>query len=563
MSPPPDQSSQPYPLSSLSQSHISPPKQPSSPISAHSSSFQPHFHSTHELHPIPSHLSRNSRRSHLSHLSQTSQLSRISQALSHIQSHEDPELPRPPRQPSPPQPGDNVPPPSDEVTHSRLTAHYCGLVLSSMLGCLIRLGLEALGNYDGKIVFQLLWAQGVGCGIMGFALGRKNEIIAIYPPLYTFFTTGVAGSVTTFSSWMLEGYLAFSNFNGYDRKGLHDTVDGVAYSLTTFTVSLSCLIFGEHLASILPPLPSHLLPGVIPMEEITFQNSPRSSQRPLSHSSQRPRSISSQRNSTLGTHQFESSSHTQVQTFPQSNSPNHQTNFDTLPTSETENKLTFPRSIDTNPVADSYPMVTSVSKNNIDLLDEQSHQSPENPHEEELDELGPFQQPESSRYLSSTPLLDSLTILSSLISYLIILLLYFFAPHSWRHKVLFPLLLSPPGAILRFFLSRLNTFPPFIDRFPIGTFLSNIPATLLVAGMFAVQRRPINPVGCRAAYGVQQGLCGCWSTVSTFVVESRAIRRKRWRWFYVLFSVVVGHLCVLFVVGGTGWSEGYLDQCVG
>ncbi|EIW71125.1 hypothetical protein TREMEDRAFT_27534 [Tremella mesenterica DSM 1558] len=444
MSSPPDQSSQPYPLSSLSQSHISPPKQPSSPISAHSATFQPHFHSTHELHPIPSHLSRNSRRSHLSHLSETSQLSRIFQALSHVQSHEDPELPRPPRQPSPPQPGDNVPPPSDEVTHSRLTAHYCGLVLASMLGCLIRLGLEALGNYDGKIVFELLWAQGVGCGIMGFALGRKNEIIAIYPPLYTFFTTGVAGSVTTFSSWMLEGYLAFSNSNVYDRKGLHDTVDGVAYSLTTFTVSLSCLIFGEHLASILPPLPSHLLPGVIPMEEITFQNSPQ-----------------------------------------------------------------------------------------------------------------------SSRYLSSTPLLDSLTILSSLLSYLIILLLYFFAPHSWRHKVLFPLLFSPPGAILRFFLSRLNTFPPFIDRFPIGTFLSNIPATLLVAGMFAVQRRPINPVGCRAAYGVQQGLCGCWSTVSTFVVESRAIRRKRWRWFYVLFSVVVGHLCVLFVVGGTGWSEGYLDQCVG
>ncbi len=33
---------------------------------------------------------------------------------------------------------------------------------------------------------------------------------------------GIAGSVTTFSSWMLEGYEAFSNFNGYSRSGLHD-----------------------------------------------------------------------------------------------------------------------------------------------------------------------------------------------------------------------------------------------------------------------------------------------------------------------------------------------------
>ena len=33
---------------------------------------------------------------------------------------------------------------------------------------------------------------------------------------------GIAGSITTFSSWMLEGYLAFSNSGQYNRKGLHD-----------------------------------------------------------------------------------------------------------------------------------------------------------------------------------------------------------------------------------------------------------------------------------------------------------------------------------------------------
>lgn len=45
---------------------------------------------------------------------------------------------------------------------------------------------------------------------------------ARYPPLYTFFTTGIAGSITTFSSWMLYGYLSFANFGGYNRGGLYD-----------------------------------------------------------------------------------------------------------------------------------------------------------------------------------------------------------------------------------------------------------------------------------------------------------------------------------------------------
>jgi hypothetical protein len=29
---------------------------------------------------------------------------------------------------------------------------------------------------DGQIIFELAWAQGVGCAIMGTALGLKGEI---------------------------------------------------------------------------------------------------------------------------------------------------------------------------------------------------------------------------------------------------------------------------------------------------------------------------------------------------------------------------------------------------
>lgn len=103
---------------------------------------------------------------------------------------EDPEQPRPNRQPSPPAPEANAPPPEEEVTHLRFAAHYASLVLSSMVGCLIRLGLSALGTYKGRVIFPIAWSQGVGCGIMGLALARKNEMVAWYPPLYTFWTTG-------------------------------------------------------------------------------------------------------------------------------------------------------------------------------------------------------------------------------------------------------------------------------------------------------------------------------------------------------------------------------------
>jgi hypothetical protein len=61
---------------------------------------------------------------------------------------EDPERPDALHAPSPPGPEANAPPPAEEVTRLRLGAHYAGLVLASMVGCLIRLGLDALGECE-------------------------------------------------------------------------------------------------------------------------------------------------------------------------------------------------------------------------------------------------------------------------------------------------------------------------------------------------------------------------------------------------------------------------------
>ena len=172
----------------------------------------------------------------------------------------------------------------------------------------------------------------------------------------------------------------------------------------------------------------------------------------------------------------------------------------------------------------------------------------------------------TTHYPKKTPLLDILTIISAFLSYLIAILLYFLAPSIWRHRATFPLLLAPPGAILRFFLARLNTRHIFIDRFPLGTFLANMIATLVISGVFAAQRQPgvtSRFVTCNALYAIQEGFCGCLSTVSTLAIESRAIKGVWWKWIYVGGSVVLGHILVLVIVGGTRWGEGYSSVCQG
>lgn len=50
------------------------------------------------------------------------------------------------------------------------------LGIFSFFGTLIRLGLVAIGTYNGQTVFPLLWAQMMGCIFMGMFTVRKRCI---------------------------------------------------------------------------------------------------------------------------------------------------------------------------------------------------------------------------------------------------------------------------------------------------------------------------------------------------------------------------------------------------
>ncbi|KAF8238738.1 hypothetical protein L208DRAFT_1387025 [Tricholoma matsutake] len=151
-----------------------------------------------------------------------------------------------------------------------LSLHVLALLIpSSTFGVLARLGLLALGTYNGNSIFPLIYAQAVGCLIMGFALELKEPFGRFYPPLYTALTTGsislprvlavfmvlpgFCGSLTTFSGWQLDVFNSWVNAGEFHRSGFRDFIDGVGKSVFTLSVSLASVAFGIQLAAVISP----------------------------------------------------------------------------------------------------------------------------------------------------------------------------------------------------------------------------------------------------------------------------------------------------------------------
>jgi len=93
---------------------------------------------------------------------------------------------------------------------------------------------------------------------------------------------------------------------------------------------------------------------------------------------------------------------------------------------------------------------------------------------------------------------------------------------KWRGDVLFACVFSPPGAIVRFWASRLGN--PMCRVFPLGTFMVNILGTAVLAGLLAGRYAHSGVNTCDVLKGLGDGFCGCLTTVSTFVVEVRGLR---------------------------------------
>ncbi|KAF8076462.1 CrcB-like protein-domain-containing protein [Lyophyllum atratum] len=167
-------------------------------------------------------------------------------------------------------------PPSDRSERQHklphpLSIHVLALLIpASIFGALARLGLNALANYEGNSIFPLAYVQGVGCLVMGFALGLKEPFGRFYPPLYTAITTGFCGSLTTFSGWQLDVFHSWINAGRFPHGGFRNFIDGVGKSVFTLSISIASVSFGLQLAAaILPYSPTISPPNKMVQSGIT------------------------------------------------------------------------------------------------------------------------------------------------------------------------------------------------------------------------------------------------------------------------------------------------------
>lgn len=82
---------------------------------------------------------------------------------------------RPPKAPAPEFPSMFTP------SHTQLTV-YSLVVFGTLWGVLARLGLQWIGGFASTAVFSLVWAQMVGCAVMGFCVTKKNAIERVCVP---------------------------------------------------------------------------------------------------------------------------------------------------------------------------------------------------------------------------------------------------------------------------------------------------------------------------------------------------------------------------------------------
>lgn len=130
-------------------------------------------------------------------------------------------------------------------------------------------------------------------------------------------------------------------------------------------------------------------------------------------------------------------------------------------------------------------------------------------------------------------------------------------PEVWRGRAVFAIVFAPLGCLCRFYASLYLNGK--MSSFPLGTFLVNVIGTAILGISWDLQHVPLGGVlGCQVLQGVEDGFCGCLTTVSTWVSELAALKRSH-AYKYGGASVVTG-LCLLVVImGSLRWGRGFSE----
>ncbi|KAI0597588.1 CrcB-like protein-domain-containing protein [Biscogniauxia sp. FL1348] len=131
------------------------------------------------------------------------------------------------------------------------------------------------------------------------------------------------------------------------------------------------------------------------------------------------------------------------------------------------------------------------------------------------------------------------------------------ASEIWRGSATFALVFAPLGCLARFYASLVLNGR--MSSFPLGTFAVNIFGTIVLGMSWDLAHVPEGGViGCQILQGIEDGFCGCLTTVSTWVSELVALRRRH-AYVYGTASVVVTLACMIAVMGGLRWTQGFSE----
>jgi fluoride ion exporter CrcB/FEX len=147
------------------------------------------------------------------------------------------------------------------------------LALFAILGVLARRGLTLLTTYNGSYVSGVIWANFTSCLIMGMLDGSsnvwnhpnnnknnsKNKNNKTDIVLYVGLTTGFCGSLSSFSSLILEMFLESADLNvggnaGYRNAGGYGIMQFFSVLISQLCVSCGGFQLGRHLAQFYDPI---------------------------------------------------------------------------------------------------------------------------------------------------------------------------------------------------------------------------------------------------------------------------------------------------------------------
>ncbi|KAI9364885.1 CrcB-like protein-domain-containing protein [Zopfochytrium polystomum] len=139
-----------------------------------------------------------------------------------------------------------IPPPPSLTVAAPLPAVLAGLALFSVIGTLVRVKLIQWTSFDGAPIAAIVYPQILGCLIMGVAVRWKHDFSRRWYAMYIAISTGLCGSITTFSTWSLAIYTEGANTASTARStaaSLFASAFGAA--LVVVAASVAALLYGE------------------------------------------------------------------------------------------------------------------------------------------------------------------------------------------------------------------------------------------------------------------------------------------------------------------------------